>query len=207
MLAAAVNARPLLAVRQPGATLRRRNLVLSLMREQGFLTRAEEQRGMQEPLPETRHGTEVGRIGALLRGVGAHPARRALRQRALQQGLRVYTSLDLEMQRAAQAAMDSGWARIERTPGYRHATYAATMADTARREGTETPYLQGMFIAMDPATGEVRALVGGRDFADSKFNRATQALRQPGSTFKPFVYYAAINSGMPASQICTTRRS
>jgi membrane carboxypeptidase/penicillin-binding protein len=54
---------------------------------------------------------------------------------------------------------------------------------------------------MDPATGEVRALVGGRDFNDSKFNRATQALRQPGSTFKPFVYYAAINSGMPASQI------
>jgi len=64
-----------------------------------------------------------------------------------------------------------------------------------------TPYLQGVFIAMDPATGDVRALVGGRDFDDSKFNRATQARRQPGSVFKPFVYTAAIASGIPASHV------
>jgi 1A family penicillin-binding protein len=202
MLAAAVN--------RPGryspfvnaaATLRRRNLVLSLMREQRFITRAEQERWMQEPLPETRHGTEVGRIAPYF----VEWVRTQLDARygnaLYNQGLRVYTSLDLEMQRSAQEAMDSGWARIENTPGYRHATYAATMADTDRRAGTETPYVQGMFIALDPQSGEVRALVGGRDFADSKFNRATQALRQPGSTFKPFVYYAAINSGIPASQI------
>src|SRR5690606_18227605 len=116
-------------------------------------------------------------------------------------GLRVYTSLDIEMQRNAEAAMDSGWSRIERTPGFRAPTYAATMADENRKESNETPYLQGLFVALDPATGEVRALVGGRDFRDSKFNRATQALRQPGSTFKPFVYYAAVNSGVPASTV------
>ena len=54
---------------------------------------------------------------------------------------------------------------------------------------------------MDPHTGEVRALIGGRDFKESKFNRATQALRQPGSTFKPFVFTAAIASGMPISHV------
>jgi penicillin-binding protein 1A len=56
-----------------------------------------------------------------------------------------------------------------------------------------------MFVAMDPYTGEVKALIGGRDFGDSKFNRATQARRQPGSVFKPFVFTAAIASGIPAS--------
>src|SRR5690606_32591605 len=53
----------------------------------------------------------------------------------------------------------------------------------------------------EPATGEIRALIGGRDFRDSKFNRATQALRQPGSVFKPFVFTAALASGIPASHI------
>src|SRR5690606_29524968 len=56
-------------------------------------------------------------------------------------------------------------------------------------------------FALDPHTGEVKALIGGRDFQDSKFNRATQAMRQPGSVFKPFVYTAAIASRIPASQI------
>jgi penicillin-binding protein 1A len=69
-------------------------------------------------------------------------------------------------------------------------------------EGTSTsPYLQGSFLALDPRNGAIRAMVGGRDFFDSKFNRATQALRQPGSTFKPIVYTAAIKSGRPASYI------
>jgi penicillin-binding protein 1A len=202
MLAAAVN-RPgrFSPFINPEATLRRRNLVLSLMADQGYLSAADAAQWKQEPLPETRHGTEVGEIAPYF----VEWVRTTLESRygatLYSSGLRVYTSLDIEMQRSAQAAMDSGWARIERTPGYRHATYAATMADTDRRESNETPYLQGMFVAMDPATGEIRALVGGRDFNDSKFNRATQALRQPGSTFKPFVYYAAIHSGMPASQI------
>jgi penicillin-binding protein 1A len=202
MLAAAVN-RPgrFSPFIHPEATRQRRNLVLSLMADEGFLTREQARQWMQEPLPETRHGTEVGHVAPYF----VEWVRTALESRygmALYSvGMRVYTSLDLEMQRYANAAMDSGWARIERTPGYRHPTYEATMADPDRRETTESPYLQGMFIAMDPGTGEVRALVGGRDFNDSKFNRAIQAVRQPGSTFKPFVYYAAVHSGIPASQI------
>jgi penicillin-binding protein 1A len=202
MLAAAVNApgrySPFI---RPDATLRRRNLVLSLMADEGFLTDAEAEQWKEQPLPDARHGTEVGQIAPYF----VEWVRTTLESRygmaLYSSGLRVYTSLDVEMQRAAQAAMDTGWARIERTPGYRHPTYASTMAEPNRRETTETPYLQGMFIAMEPGSGEVRALVGGRDFADSKFNRATQALRQPGSTFKPFVFYAAVHAGVPASQI------
>lgn len=202
MLAAAVN-RPgrFSPFVDPQATRNRRNLVLALMREEGFITRDEELRWREEPLPDTRHGTEVGHVAPYF----VEWVRTMLDARygnaLYNRGLRVHTSLDLEMQQAAQAAMDSGWARIERMPAFRHPKYDAVVGETNRPESRETAYLQGLFIAMDPATGEVRALVGGRDFADSKFNRATQALRQPGSTFKPFVYYSAVNSGIPASQV------
>jgi penicillin-binding protein 1A len=64
-----------------------------------------------------------------------------------------------------------------------------------------TPYLQGAFVVLDPRSGAVRAMVGGRDYDDSKFNRATQAMRQPGSTFKPIVYATAIQSGRAPSYV------
>ena len=66
------------------------------------------------------------------------------------------------------------------------------------RDQRTTPYLQGLVVTLEAKTGSIRAMVGGRDFDDSKFNRATQALRQPGSTFKPIVYAAAIEAGLSA---------
>jgi penicillin-binding protein 1A len=202
MLAAAVNA--------PGryspfinaeATLNRRNTVLRLMAEQGYLSQEEKEQWQQEPLPTARHTTDVGRIAPYFVEWVRTTLEPVYGTRLYNGGLRIYTTLDVEMQRSAEVAMDSGWARIERAPGFRAPTYEATMAAENREAISETPYLQGLFIALDPHSGEIRALVGGRDFADSKFNRATQALRQPGSTFKPFVYYAALNSGVPPSTI------
>jgi penicillin-binding protein 1A len=64
-----------------------------------------------------------------------------------------------------------------------------------------SPYLQGLAVTIEPKTGYIRAMVGGRDFEDSKFNRATQSLRQPGSSFKPFVYSAALRAGYPFSTV------
>src|SRR5207247_3859457 len=92
----------------------------------------------------------------------------------------------------------------EKYGAYRHPTYERYLAQASsgdERNGPNSPYLQGAFIAMDPRTGAVRAMVGGRDFDDSKFNRATQALRQPGSTFKPIVYSAAVEHGWPPSYL------
>jgi penicillin-binding protein 1B len=97
-------------------------------------------------------------------------------------GLRIYTTLDPVLQRAAEAAVSRGLDRLEGR--YRH----LRRADAAQR-------LQAALIALDPATGEVRALVGGRDHAQSQFNRAIHARRQPGSAFKPFVYLAALRFG------------
>src|SRR5207248_3756441 len=88
---------------------------------------------------------------------------------------------------------------------YAHESYEAYIAkgqeDPESRAAANSPYLQGAFLAIDPRDGAVRALVGGRDFDDSKFNRIVQALRQPGSTFKPIVYATAVQNGRPPSYI------
>ena len=187
--------------RNPDASRRRRNIVLRLMENQGYLTEEELAQWQAEPLPEAPAGVNEGRIAPYF----VEWVRGELDDRfgsdLYSKGFQVVTTLDLEMQRAARAAMDSGWARIERSPGFRAKTYAEVKAEGGVKNATETPYLQGMFIAMDPDNGGVRALIGGRDFEESKFNRATQALRQAGSTFKPFVYQAALESGVPSSHV------
>ena len=103
-------------------------------------------------------------------------------------GLSIYTTLDPEMQNAATLAVQSGLEELERR--YRR----------LRTKGDEDP-LQAAIIALDPATGSVRALVGGRDYQVSQFNRVVQARRQPGSLFKPFVYLAAFSRRDLASPI------
>ena len=109
------------------------------------------------------------------------------------------------MQVAAERAMENQMRAIEggKYGAYRHLTYEQYQARGTSDEGgaAVSPYLQGAFVAIDPRNGAVRAMVGGRDFDDSKFNRATQALRQPGSTFKPFVYSAAIQAGRSPATI------
>jgi 1A family penicillin-binding protein len=106
-------------------------------------------------------------------------------------GLKVYTTIDLDMQKAAEAEVSRAVADIERRR-IRQRSPAASQQDP----------LQAALVALDPRTGEVRALVGGRDYDTSRFNRATQARRQPGSAFKPFVYAAALEAGYtPASII------
>jgi len=97
-----------------------------------------------------------------------------------QGGLKVYTTIDPYMQRAADAAVDQSIAEIEKS--------------LPKRKTPRDP-LQAALIAIDPDTGAVRAMVGGRDFRASNFNRATLAKRQPGSAFKPFVYAAAVEDG------------
>src|SRR5688572_8653230 len=121
-----------------------------------------------------------------------------------EQGLKVYTTLDLDMQGAAERSLEKQLREIEagKFGAFRHTSYETYLARNASGQdntGPNSPYLQGAFVALDPRTGAVRALVGGRDFGDSKFNRATQALRQPGSTFKPIVYAAAVQAGRPPS--------
>ncbi|MDZ4789184.1 MAG: transglycosylase domain-containing protein [Blastochloris sp.] len=105
-------------------------------------------------------------------------------------GLRIHTSIDLAFQRAAEQALANGLEAIEKTSGYRNPTRAAYL-----QKGEDAPvnYLQGAFVAMSNIDGGVLAIVGGRNFEESPFNRATLSKRQIGSTVKPFLYAHAFN--------------
>ncbi len=108
-------------------------------------------------------------------------------------GLKIYTSIDLRLQRYAEAAIERGLAAIENQSSYQHPTRADFQSSGARGE---PEYLQGAMVLMDNSTGATLAIVGGRDITHSQFNRATSAKRQVGSAFKPFVYVAAFENGM-----------
>ncbi len=112
-----------------------------------------------------------------------------------QGGLKIYTSIDPVLQKAAEIAVDAQLRKVEARPGYAHPK-RADFSEEARREELPTPYLQGALVAIDNRSGGIRALVGGRDYAESKLNRAVQAERQVGSAFKPFVYAAAFAHGL-----------
>ncbi len=104
-------------------------------------------------------------------------------------GFRIYTALDPALQASAAISLSEGVAEVESREGYRHSKTAGT--------GRESEYLQGLVVAMDPTSGDVRALVGGRNYAESQFDRAIDGKRQPGSSFKPVVYAAAIADSIP----------
>ncbi|HYB71903.1 MAG TPA: penicillin-binding protein 1A [Candidatus Sulfotelmatobacter sp.] len=117
-------------------------------------------------------------------------------------GLRVSTTLNLRLQRAATEALREG-IRAFQTPGAGGAGGArgkgAKAAAGAQRAGGAG--LEGALIALDPRGGEIQAMVGGLDYGRSQFNRAVQSRRQPGSAFKPFVYAAAIEAGLPLTTL------
>ena len=112
-----------------------------------------------------------------------------------QGGLKIYTTIDPALQEEAQKSLDRSLTKVEQRPGYHHAKKAA-YSDEMRKEEQPTEYLQGAVVVVDNRSGGIRALVGGRDYRDSKYNRAIDAKRTVGSTFKPFVYAAAFAKGM-----------
>ncbi len=113
-------------------------------------------------------------------------------------GLRIHTTLDLDLQAAAEKSLASRLLDVEKTGGYDHPTKAHWDAEAAagRTAGKSPDYLQGAVTVIDNASGGIVAIVGGRDFHQSRYSRAMQSERQVGSTFKPFVYAAAIEQGM-----------
>ena len=184
----------------PEAARGRRNLVLDLMVREEYLTEDEAQRWKAEPVPLERARSVQVQAPYFVEWVRGILDDR-FGGKLYTAGLRIYTTLDLDMQAAARTAMETGWERIEGWPGFSHPTYAEFAAETDEVDIDDIPYLQGMFVAVEPQTGHVRAMIGGRDFDHSKFNRATLARRQAGSAFKPFVYTAALESGIPASEV------
>lgn len=192
--------------RYPDRAVQRRNTVVELMRRQGVVTDADASLAKAYPLAmagRQESGEQAPYFVEWVRQVLEQKFGRQL----YEDGLKVYTTLDPDMQSAAERALEAQLRAVEsgRYGPYKHTSfeqYTARAGDDEPHAGATSPYLQGAFVALDPRTGAVRALVGGRNFDDSKFNRATQALRQPGSSFKPVVYSAAVQAGrMPSSVV------
>lgn len=193
--------------RFPDRAIQRRNSVLELMRREGVLSDADASTAKASPLRVVRAARGGGEVAPYFVEWVRQLLAARYGARASRQGLRVITSLDLEVQGAAERALDRQLRAVEAGVhgAYPHLTYEAYLARAAAGvadgDAGDSPYLQGAFVALDPRTGGIRALVGGRDYDDSKFDRATQALRQPGSTFKPIVYAAAVQAGRPPSYL------
>jgi 1A family penicillin-binding protein len=132
-------------------------------------------------------------------------------QRVYQGGLRVFTTLESDLQQSAEATLEDGLKDIEKRSGFKQPKRAAmtipakvvTKGDVKQLEPDAPDYLQGALVAMDPTNGHVRVLIGGRDFTESRFNRVVQAKRQSGSAFKPFVYAAALEAGHSPATLIT----
>ncbi|MCC7032380.1 MAG: PBP1A family penicillin-binding protein [Acidobacteria bacterium] len=261
----------------PEAALRRRNYALDRMASEGFITAGQAAEARAKPIVVAGEaGTEGSPAPYFLEEVRKYLEAKYGAKALYESGLTVRTPLDLEVQRAANHAIDRGLRRIDKRRGvfrkpvrnvlgekhtletFRHERWARPMSAgeivpalvtavdgevahlrigaltgqlnraaiqwTRRRSaaelvtrgdlveveiatldaegGTATlrleqpPVLEGALVALDNSTGEVLAMVGGYSFARSKFNRATQAFRQMGSTVKPFLYTAAIDRGL-----------
>jgi membrane carboxypeptidase/penicillin-binding protein len=176
-------------LKYPDRVRQRRNVVLSLMSDQGFITGDQARKAQATRLTTTPNGgysayspwfVDVVRIQATRAGIPV-----------TQGGYRIYTGLDPVLQNAATTALAEETLALESQPDYAHPRYNPA-AKSASNPTRTTDYLQGMVVAMDPTSGDVRALVGGRDYNDSQFDRAIDGMRQPGSSFKPIVYAAAI---------------
>ena len=260
-------------INNPDRALHRRNLVINNMLEDGKITAEEAQRAKNSPIRLNVQGEPNSIAPHFVEEIRQYLEKKYGSEEVHEKGLRVYTSLNVEMQKAANLAVLDGLAAYEHRHGwkgsllnvvangeslesYRHVDWDEDMAQgdyvhalvtsvspqyaTLKfgRYGAElgpaeikwtrytTPQqfltrgdlvyvkilqlngtqsrvslehesgVQGALLALDNSTGDVKAMVGGRSFEQSKFNRATQALRQVGSSFKPYIYTAAIDQGM-----------
>ncbi|HXW69001.1 MAG TPA: PBP1A family penicillin-binding protein [Dissulfurispiraceae bacterium] len=154
-------------------TSMRRQLVLKKMLENGFISMNQYQHANEEPLPLAPHHRKYEApyfIEVLRQQLEARYG-----DKLYTSGLKIYSTIDYSMQHAAEDAVRNGIKLIEKRV---------------------KPDVQAALVAIDPWDGSIKAMVGGNDFWETQFNRATLALRQPGSAFKPFVYTAALEGGM-----------
>ena len=191
----------------PTLAKQRRDLVLDVMHQQNYISQEELDKAKQEPLPEKPPVAETAPGQYFIEHI-----RRILEPKygmdvLWKAGLNIYTTVDIDQQAAAEKIMNEALQRydeqvakglgIEIDPHDTEAEADPTDDTEAAPKDpqAEYPRLQGAFMVRDVKSGAVRVLVGGRGFDESKFNRATQAKRQPGSSFKPYVWMAALEKG------------
>jgi membrane peptidoglycan carboxypeptidase len=186
----------------PAGARENRDVVLKQMRDLGFLTGTEYQNALADQLVVRDRPSPVKQSYAL-----DYIRQQAIAslgfERAMNGGFRIYTTIDAEMQRAAEAALQRRLAEVEKRPGYANETFE----DFRRRYKASPPkpgdsntmpptYLQGAVLVLDNQTGGIVVMVGGRDFRHSEYNRSVQGRRPLGTAFTPMLYAAAFEKGI-----------
>ena len=186
----------------PAGARENRDIVLRQMRDMGFLTGLEYQKAVADQLVIRERPSPVKESYAL-----DHIRQQAIAslgfERAMNGGFRIYTTIDAEMQRVAERALQRRLAEVEKRPGYANETFE----DFRRRYDARPPkpgasntmpptYLQGAVLVLDNLSGGIVVMVGGRDFRHSEYNRSVQGRRPLGTAFVPLLYAAAFEKGV-----------
>ena len=189
------------ADRHPERAVQARDRVLAQMVENHFATEADVQDAKRIPLKLVRASVTGNEAPYFVDMVKDHLLEKYSEQELLSTNYRVYTTLDPQLQRAAAAAVEAGMKNVDALLAKR---YERSQKIKGKKvEGAIVPQAQVALVALDPRTGEIKALVGGRDYGQSQLNHAL-AHRQPGSVFKPFVYAAAFDNAVDGVQPVVT---
>ena len=179
-----------------------RDVVLRQMRDLGMLDATAYREALAEPL-SVRQRPEPVRQSYALDYIRQQAIASLGYDRAMNGGFRIYTTIDTDMQRAAEAALQRRATEVEQRPGYGNESFedfAGRLAANPPKLGdsnTKQPtYLQGAVLVLDNQTGGVVVMVGGRDFRHSEYNRSVQGRRPLGTAFLPIVYAAAFEKGV-----------
>lgn len=219
--------------KKPAAADSRRKVVLNSMYQAGFINSEELQEALDEPVIAIQNAKKKASAGYYTEEVRKHIEKKYGEEALYSEGNKIYTTLDQDIQRDTEFAVDSVIASLQENLKYRHGRYMRmpkylkldldtivahwdSLYPIFKRDfldldtnGTRFPdslryrKLQAAAIVIENKTGAVRAMVGGLDFETSKYNRAVQATRQPGSSFKPFVYATAMDNGASPSDSVT----
>lgn len=193
-------------IKHPQRALKERNYVLDRMASEGSLTLVEAEKIKRRPLVTAPQSSDP-RLSYVFDAVRREVMDLVGEERASIGGFHIFTSIDPDLQKNAENALSRHLAEIEARPGYGHQTFdqfRSIISDYRARlkrgeidPATARPvpeYLQAAALMIDNRDGGILAMVGGRDFGDSQFNRATDGLRPVGTAFTPFVYAAAFSS-------------
>jgi penicillin-binding protein 1B len=179
------------AERHPEKSIEARDRVLTQMVENGYVTAADADKAKKDGLHFEGGGVDASAGPYFVDMVKDHLLEQISEADLASESYRIYTTLDPDLQRAAGVAVEMGAQNVDKLLAKKYALW--------KKKGEVVPPVQIALVAMDPQTGEIRALVGGRNYGESQLNHAL-ARRQPGSAFKPFVYAAAFDNAAEGRQ-------
>src|SRR6202040_3892458 len=189
------------ADRHPERAIQARDRVLPQMLENKYITEADIQDAKRTPLKIVHTSVAGSEAPYFVDRVKDHLLDKYSENELISENFRVYPTLDPALQRAAAAAIETGMKNVDTLLAKKYAKWKKDQDKKGTNE--PIPQVQGALVALDPRTGQIKAVIGGRDYGQSQLNHAL-AHRQPGSVFKPFVYAAAFDTAVDGVQPVVT---